>query len=168
MLFRSVDQPPLPIDSVVAMLNFDMVGRMRDDKVIVYGVATARELAALLDSANVGTGLTLRPVGDGFGPSDQSSFYLKNLQVLRFFTDTHLDYHSATDDADKINAAGEARVIALAERVARGIDALPGRLTFVRGAAPVATGTRAGSQAYLGSIPDMGGGDVKGQKLSGA
>ena len=162
-----VDHAPLPIDSVVAMLNFDMVGRLRDDKVIVYGVATARELPALLDSANVGIGLTLRPVGDGFGPSDQSSFYLKNLPVLHFFTDTHLDYHAATDDADKINAAGEARVVALAERVARGIDALPGRLTFVRGAAPVATGTRSGSNAYLGSIPDMAGGDVKGLRLSG-
>jgi hypothetical protein len=67
-----VDHPPVPLDSAVAMVNFDMVGRLRNEKLIVYGVATARELAAIVDSANVAPRLAVSAVGDGFGPSDQS------------------------------------------------------------------------------------------------
>jgi hypothetical protein len=162
-----VEHSPVPLDSVDVMFNFDMVGRLRADKVIVYGVASARELPAVLDSANAHAGLDLRRVGDGFGPSDQSSFVAKNIPVLHFFTDLHDDYHRATDDADKINAAGEARVIALAERVVREIDARDARLTFVRSAAPAPVAARPGSNVYLGSIPDMASGDIKGLKLTG-
>jgi len=162
-----VEHSPVPLDSVDVMLNFDMVGRLRADKVIVYGVASARELSEVLDSANATAGLDLRRVGDGFGPSDQSSFVAKNIPVLHFFTDLHDDYHRATDDAEKINAAGETRVIALAERVVRRIDARDARLTFVRLPAPAPVAARTGSNVYLGSIPDMASGDIKGLKLTG-
>jgi aminopeptidase YwaD len=163
-----VEHSPVPIDSIVTMLNFDMVGRMRGDSVIVYGVATAREMPAVLDSANAGLGLVVRGIGDGFGPSDHSSFYARNLPVLHFFTNIHEDYHRATDDVEKINAAGAARVVSLAERVVRVIDARDGRLTFTRSAAPPAVaGARTGSNVYLGSIPDMAAADTKGLRLSG-
>ena len=163
-----VDHSPLPLDSVVAMLNFDMVGRMRGDSLIVYGVATAREMPAVLDSANARTGLSVRALGDGFGPSDHSSFFARNIPVLHFFTNLHADYHRATDDADKINAPGAARVIDLAQRVVREIDARDARLTFVRSAAPPAvSGARTGSNVYLGSIPDMAAPDTKGLRLTG-
>ena len=162
-----VEHSPVPLDSMVVMINFDMVGRLRADKVIVYGVATAREMAAVLDRANAHTGLDLRRVGDGFGPSDQSSFVARNVPVLHFFTDLHDDYHRASDDADKINAAGEARVIELAERVVRDIDARDTRLSFVKAAAPPPVAARPGSNVYLGSIPDMASGDITGLKLTG-
>ena len=163
-----VDHPPVPLDSVAAMVNFDMVGRLRNDKLIVYGVATARELAALVDSANVAPRLAISAVGDGFGPSDQSSFYTKGIPVLHFFTDLHDDYHRATDDVERINAQGEARVVALAERVVRAIADRPTRLTPVRIAAPAPmAGGREGSNVYLGSIPDMSAGDTPGLRLSG-
>jgi peptidase M28-like protein/PDZ domain-containing protein len=161
-----VDHPPIPLDSVQAMVNFDMVGRLRDDKLIVYGVATATELSGIVAAANVAPAFKINGVGDGFGPSDQSSFYGKNLPVLHFFTDVHDDYHKATDDPDKINIAGEGRVVAFAEGVIRTIADRPGRLTFVRAAAP-ATSSRTTSQAYLGSIPDMGASETSGLKLSG-
>ena len=163
-----VEHSPVPIDSIVAMLNFDMVGRMRGDSLIVFGVETARELPALLDSANARVGLSVRGLGDGFGPSDHSSFYARNIPVLHFFTNQHEDYHRVTDDADKINAAGEARVVTLAERVVRELDARDARLTFVRAAARASiTGSRSGSNVYLGSIPDMSAGDAAGLRLSG-
>jgi hypothetical protein len=163
-----VEHSPVPLDSIVAMLNFDMVGRMRGDSLIVYGVATAREFPALLDSANASVGLHLRGIADGFGPSDHSSFFARNIPVLHFFTNLHDDYHRATDDADKINAAGEARVIALAERIVRDLDGRNARLTFVRAAAPAPmAGARTGSNVYLGSIPDMSAPDVKGLRLTG-
>src|SRR5687767_74601 len=96
---RFVERSPVPIDRVVAMLNFDMVGRLRNHRLIVYGVETATEMRALVDSATTGTGLDVRGVGDGYGPSDHSSFYARGIPVLHFFTDLHEDYHRATDDA---------------------------------------------------------------------
>lgn len=165
-----VEHAPVPVDSMVAMLNYDMVGRLRHDSLIVYGVATARELPAVLDSANHPLRLAIRGIGDGFGPSDHSSFFAKNIPVLHFFTNLHEDYHRASDDAEKVSSAGIAKVVTLAERVVRGIDARDARLTFVRGAAqPQVGGSRAasGPQVYLGSIPDMAAGDVRGLRLTG-
>lgn len=162
-----VEHLPVPRDSVVAMLNFDMIGRLRGDSLIVYGVATASELPAVLDSANAPLRLTLRRVGDGFGPSDHSSFYARDIPVLHFFTNVHDDYHRASDDAAKVNVAGAARVVTLAERVVRAIDAGDRRLTFTRSAAPAPVAARTGSNVYLGSIPDMAGGDATGLRLSG-
>ena len=163
-----VEHSPVPVDSMVAMLNFDMVGRLRNEKLIVYGVATARELTGIVDSANLAPRLAVSAVGDGFGPSDQSSFYTKGVPVLHFFTDLHDDYHRASDDVEKIDAVGEARVVALAERVVRTIGDRPGRLTPVRIAAPApVAGGREGSNVYLGSVPDMSAGDAPGLRLSG-
>ena len=167
-----VDHSPVPADSVAAMLNFDMVGRLRDDKVIVYGTGTAAELPALLDSANAaGPRLAVRPVADGVGPSDHSAFYLKRVPVLHFFTDVHPDYHAATDDVEKVNAPGTARVVALAEGVLRRVADRPDRLAFretpstQRMAGPSADGR---PRPYFGSVPDMAGDDaVKGLRLQG-
>ena len=163
-----VEHAPVALDSIAAMVNFDMVGRLRNDKLIVYGVATAAELPSIVETANVEPRLAISAVGDGFGPSDQSSFYAKGIPVLHFFTDLHDDYHKASDKTRTINAEGEARVVALAERVARAIADRPSRLKAIRVAAPVAAnGSREGSSTYLGSIPDMAAGDSPGLKLSG-
>ncbi len=148
-----VAHSPVPLEHVVAMINFDMVGRLRNDKLIIYGTSTAAELKALVDSANSGLGeasLRVTGIGDGYGPSDQTSFYAKNIPVLHFFTDLHEDYHRATDDADKVNAGGEARVVDLAFHVVRAIADRPSALTFVRIAAPAqSTMSREGSRTYF-------------------
>ncbi|HVE79137.1 MAG TPA: M28 family peptidase, partial [Gemmatimonadaceae bacterium] len=163
-----VEHAPVPLTSIVAMLNFDMIGRLRDDKLIVYGVATAAELPILLNEANASAGLRLSAIGDGFGPSDHSSFYAKQIPVLHFFTDLHDDYHRATDDAERLNAAGEARVVALAERVTRAIADRPARLTYTRAAAAArVTTSRDGLETYLGSVPDMSASDTPGLRLTG-
>jgi hypothetical protein len=166
-----VDHPPVALDSIMTMVNFDMVGRLNSDKLIIYGTATATEFQAILDSANARSAVPFKVSGggDGFGSSDQSSFYAKNIPVLHFFTDLHSDYHRASDDIEKINSGGEARVVDLATRVIQSLDNLPGRLTFVRMAAPsrMATSASSGSQVYLGSVPDMAAGDTPGLKLTG-
>ena len=165
-----VENSPVPLDSVDAMINFDMVGRLTNDRLIVYGVNTAAELPAVVQAANVAPEFDLKAVGDGYGPSDQSSFYAKGIPVLHFFTDLHEDYHRATDDADKIDSIGAARVVAMAERVVRAIADRDARLTPVRVAAPapMTSGSSSqGSNVYLGSIPDMSGGDEPGLRLSG-
>lgn len=166
-----VSHPPVPMERIVAMINFDMVGRPKNDKLIVYGTGTAGELKAMVDSANAsldGGALKVNGIGDGYGPSDQTSFYAKDIPVLHFFTDQHEDYHRATDDVEKINAAGEARVVDLALRVVRDIANRPSHLTFVRLPAPAQRmGGREGSQTYLGSVPDMSATDVIGMRLMG-
>jgi hypothetical protein len=162
------DHPPVPLASVQAMINFDMIGRLRNDKLIVYGVATATEMPAVLAKANTG-GLTINAVGDGFGPSDHASFYAKDLPVLHMFTDLHDQYHRASDVASTIDAAGEVRVVDFAERVVRDLADRPARLTFTK--APTTSTPRAadrtGSGVYLGSIPDMGAADVAGMRITG-
>jgi Zn-dependent M28 family amino/carboxypeptidase len=114
---------PFPMDSVYAMINLDMVGRLRDGKLLALGAETATELRALLDSLNGGPATSngagalnrarrfdLRASGDGWGPSDHASFYAVKRPVVHFFTDLHDDYHRATDDWDKINVVGIVQV----------------------------------------------------------
>jgi hypothetical protein len=165
-----VDNPPVPLDSVLAMLNFDMVGRLKDDKLFVYGTGSASELPSLVDSANlrIMPGLSIQGGGDGFGSSDHSSFYAKNIPVLHFFTDSHEDYHRATDDVEKINAGGEARVVDLALRMIQLLDNRSSSLAFLRSTrpSPMRAGVN-GSQVYLGSVPDMSAGKVPGLRLTG-
>jgi hypothetical protein len=162
-----VEHSPVPLESIDAMLNFDMVGRMRDNKLIVYGVSTATELSAIVDSANVAPGISVAARGDGYGPSDQSSFYAEGIPVLYFFTDLHEDYHRATDVASKIDVADEARIVNFAERIARAIADRPARLTYVRSAPPPQMTQGDGNGAWFGSIPDMSATDIVGVRLMG-
>jgi predicted metalloprotease with PDZ domain len=150
------------------MINFDMVGRLRDRKLIVYGLGTAPELPALVDSANSAAHLDLRKIDDGYGPSDHSSFYAKGIPVLHMFTDTHMDYHRASDDVEKLNIAGMGRIVTFATRVARAIADRQGRLTLVRQEKPVIHVRASNTEsAYFGSVPDMSAVDVKGVRFAG-
>jgi hypothetical protein len=163
-----VSHSPVPLEKVRAMLNFDMVGRMENNRLIVYGVATATELNDIVAKANRTSPLEITATGDGFGASDHASFYARDLPVLHFFTNVHDDYHKATDDADKVNTAGMGRVVALAERITRDIADRAQPLTFVKTAASApTTSTRENTSAYLGSIPDMGATEVSGVRLTG-
>jgi hypothetical protein len=165
-----VKAPAVPNDSIVAMLNFDMVGRLRDDKLIVYGVETATEWRPLLDSLNATAGFRMTAQGDGYGPSDHTSFTVARRPVLHFFTGTHEDYHRTTDDWQKINLEGIERVALFASNLVWSVGNRGAGLTFVDlpPPAPPAGGTRSGGYgAYLGSIPDMSE-NPGGVRLSGA
>ena len=149
-----------PIDSVYAMLNMDMVGRLREDKLIVTGAATATEFVPLLDSVNAlqPARFDLHASGDGWGPSDHASFFAAKRPVLQFFTDLHEDYHRTTDRWQKINAAGLARVAAYVTDVAWALANRPApKLAFVDAAPPKMAMGGSGYGAYLGTIPDMTG-----------
>jgi hypothetical protein len=153
-----VKQPIYPLSTTLAMINLDMVGRLRQKRLIVYGAQTAKEFPALLDSLNWYAGLDLKAQGDGYGPSDQSSFYAAGKPVLHFFTDLHEDYHRTTDDWQKINVEGLDQVASFVTGVVTALGNRPGPLTPVT-AAPrmpsVGTSTNSGYGAYLGTVPDM-------------
>ncbi|HSR93142.1 MAG TPA: M28 family peptidase, partial [Gemmatimonadales bacterium] len=153
-----VRNPAFPLASVYAMINLDMVGRLRDDHLIIYGSATASEFQGLIDSLNTQSGFVITSRGDGYGPSDQSSFYGAGRPVLHIFTDLHEDYHRTTDDWDKINADGLAKVADFTTELVRALASRPGPLNFVSKTAPTDSGpppVTPGYGAYLGTVPDM-------------
>lgn len=154
-----VKHPLFPLDRTVAMLNFDMVGRLRNDKLIVYGAATALEWPRLLDSLNGKYHFDLHASGDGYGPSDHAAFYAEHRPVLHFFTDLHPDYHRPTDDAPLVSMDGIAKIAAYAGDVLTVVGDRPGPLSFVDVPPPAApapgTVVTPGYGAYFGSIPDM-------------
>ena len=156
-----VQEPIYPLATTVAMINLDMVGRLRQGRLIVYGSQTAKEFPALLDSLNWYAGFDLKAQGDGYGPSDQSPFYAAGRPVLHLFTDLHEDYHRTTDDWQKINLDGFKRVTDFAVGVVTALANRPGPLTFVASAtarrrrAPARRSGTPGYGAYLGTVPDM-------------
>jgi acetylornithine deacetylase/succinyl-diaminopimelate desuccinylase-like protein len=152
-----VKQPVYPLSTTYAMVNMDMVGRLRNDRLLVYGSETARELPALLDSLNGSAHFDLKTTGDGWGRSDQSSFYAAGKPVLHLFTDLHEDYHRTTDDWEKINADGLARVADFTANIVRALANRREPLTFVNTPPPQsAAGTsQSGYGTYLGTVPDM-------------
>jgi hypothetical protein len=149
-----VKNPSRANDSTYAMLNFYMVGRLKDNKLITGGTGSATELPQLLDSVNTGYGLTLSPMEDPWGSSDHSSFYGAGIPVIHFLTDTHEDYHRTTDDWDKINIEGIERISMYAADLAWSFATRTSTLTYVDVPQPVRA-TTGGSGAWLGTIPDM-------------
>src|SRR6185369_7399048 len=145
-----VNHPLFPLDKTIAMINMDMIGRMRDSKLSIGGVGTAKEWRQLIGS---GDPLALTLNEDGYGPSDHSSFYVKQIPVLFFWTGTHNDYHKPSDTFDKINYDDEARIIEMVARVVNQVDAAEKRVTYTTAKSDPAPRT-GGFRVYLGTIPN--------------
>ncbi len=152
-------RPPagLAVKDLIAMLNMDMVGRLRDNRLTVLGAETAEEWKQMVPPAcrRELVGCTLS--GDGYGPSDHSPFYAAGVPVLHFFTGAHEDYHKPSDTADKINAAGGERVALLVADLAREVADHPARLAYKSAPAPAPQGDARSYGASLGTIPDYAG-----------
>ncbi|MEM9455914.1 MAG: M28 family peptidase [Myxococcota bacterium] len=148
---------------MVAMLNFDMVGRLGAEQgLVVAGMGTSSIWPDLVDKARGDQ--EVRASDDGYGASDQTSFYEDGLPVLHFFTGTHSDYHKPSDDIDKINFAGATRIASIATRVVHTLsteDIAPDFIKVERKAP-----TRGGFRVSLGTIPDYGA-KVDGVRLTG-
>jgi hypothetical protein len=110
---RYVQDPVVPLDKTIAMLNLDMVGRMNNDRVTIYGTGTAAEWPALIDRASTAQTLTIARRPGGYGPSDHASFFEHGIPVLHFFTGFHPQYHRPSDDSDLLNVAGMRRIAAM-------------------------------------------------------
>jgi len=181
------EAPAVPLGRTIAMINMDMIGRMRDRKLSIGGIGTAQEWRELVRQANTAQSMTVaansgspapkgvpivvsangRPImtvdpngtfeltltEDGYGPSDHSSFYTKQIPVLFFFTGAHNDYHKPSDTFDKINYTDEARILSLVARIVRDVDGAPKRLSFTT-AKSDATPRTGGFRVYLGTIPN--------------
>lgn len=188
-----VNHPFVPLANTIAMINMDMIGRMKNKTLTIGGIGTAEEWRLLVENANLLQGITVTssagsqnssaagagvPIvvaangqavvtsdpakqfnltlnSDGYGPSDHSSFYLKQIPVLFFWTGTHEDYHKPSDTADKINYEDEARILGVIARIVRDVDSSEKRPTYTV-AKTEATGRSTGFRVYLGTIPNYG------------
>ncbi|HEY3025515.1 MAG TPA: M20/M25/M40 family metallo-hydrolase [Pyrinomonadaceae bacterium] len=190
-----VNHPILPLARTVAMVNMDMIGRLKNNNLIVGGVGTAQEWRSAIEAGNLMQGVTItagtpsrettdsrrgsqggvplvvsangRTIvssdatknfvltlnEDGYGPSDHSQFYAKQVPVLFFWTGTHDDYHKPTDTADKINYEGEAQILKFVEHIIQGADQSDKRPTFAV-AKSESTGRAMDFRVYLGTIPN--------------
>lgn len=153
--------------NIVAMLNMDMIGRLSDNKLIIYGTGTSSVWNPLVDSINNSFNFNVTKIPDGFGPSDHASFYAKNIPVLHFFTGTHKDYHSPTDDYDKINSEGQAEVLNMVYDIAMTLDEMENKPDFIKVIADDNEKKSMGSvRVYVGTIPDYSSTE-EGMKLAG-
>ncbi len=191
-----VNHPIVPLGQTVAMINMDMIGRMKERKLMIGGVGTsqgwrdmiaATNLAGSMNVTAAGSGVRTQSGGvnaqtkgvpvvvaangqaivnfdptrqfeltlneDGYGPSDHSSFYAKQVPVLFFFTGTHDDYHKPSDTAEKINYEDEARILSFVGGIIRSIDAGASRPVYTT-AKSESQGRSMGFRVYLGTIPN--------------
>ncbi len=147
--------PPFPMPSVAAMINLDMVGRLRGDSLVALGSDTAPQWKQEIAKAATGPGITVSSHGDGYGPSDQTSFYAAGVPVLHLFTGAHEAYHTPDDKPNTINAEGMARIIEFTRNLAADLARGETRPTYARATtAPLMEGDSRGYGAYLGTVPD--------------
>jgi hypothetical protein len=161
------EKPPVPIGKIAAYLNFDMVGRLRDNKLTLQGVGSSKVWRKLIEKRNVAAGFNLTLQDDPYLPTDTTSFYPKKVPVLNFFTGAHEDYHRPTDTADKLDYAGLERIAKFAEKIALDLATAPERPDLARvERSDTGGGSRETLRAYLGTIPDYTT-EIKGVKISG-
>ncbi len=161
-----VEHPPVTLTQIVAYLNFDMVGRLRDNKLILQGVGSSPVWRRMIEKRNVSAGFNLVLQDDPYQPTDVTSFYPKGIPVLSFFTGSHDDYHRPTDDADKLDYPGLERITRFARSVALDLARTKDRVEFAKVERQGTGGNRDNLRVYLGTIPDYAS-EVPGVKLSG-
>ncbi|MGH9603654.1 MAG: M20/M25/M40 family metallo-hydrolase, partial [Terriglobales bacterium] len=151
-----VAHSPVPVARMVAMINLDMVGRLRDDKLAALGAESAAEWKNLLERAARGQALQVAARGDGYGPSDQTSFFAAGVPVVHFFTGTHEAYHTPDDKAETINLEGAARITRLVTALSSELASRDAKPVYARAtSAPPMGGDSRGYGAYLGTVPDF-------------
>ena len=155
-----VKNPTRPLDKAVAMLNMDMIGRIKDDKVYIGGVGTGTTFRKILEEAKGKSRLKFDYSEGGYASSDHTSFVSQKIPVLFFFSGLHADYHKPSDTWEKINPDAAARLLNVVATTIEAIASAPDRPGFVNvvEANPHAGGVPGGGGGYgpyFGSIPDF-------------
>ncbi|MDX2000436.1 MAG: M20/M25/M40 family metallo-hydrolase [Thermoanaerobaculia bacterium] len=142
---------------VFAMVNMDMVGKLRGQKLSILGADSAAEWRAIVEPLCSAAKLDCHLGGDGFGPSDQTPFYAAGIPVLHAFTGTHFDYHKPSDDTAGINATGGVAVAGLVAAVTTELAGRASALTYQSVPSPAPRGDLRSYGASLGTVPDYAG-----------
>ncbi|MFQ5677337.1 MAG: M28 family peptidase, partial [bacterium] len=162
------EHPSFPIDKTIAYLNFDMVGRLRKNKLILQGLGSSTVWTKLLEKRNVVAGFSLTLQEDPYLPTDATSFYTKGIPILAFFTGSHDDYNRPTDDPRTLNYGGMERIGKFAQAIVVDLLSAEHRPDYVKvERSKSQTGDRETLRAYMGTIPDYVSEGTGGVKLSG-
>jgi hypothetical protein len=156
-----VKEPTLPLNRAVAMINMDMIGRIKDEKVFIGGTGTGATFKELLDEEKPKFPFHFEYSASGYSASDHTSFVGKQIPVLFFFSGLHSDYHKPSDTWDKINAPDAAKLLDFIDDIAMKVDSEKERVAFVtvkedQPTGQAASGGGGGYGPYFGSIPDFG------------
>ncbi len=161
------NQPPMPLNQINAYLNFDMVGRLRENRLTLQGIGSSEDWKPLIEKRNIVSGFSLVLQEDPYLPTDTTAFYPKGIPVVSFFTGSHEEYHRPGDDPDTLNWKGLFRISQFASELTRSLvtdDAATLRYTKV---APMQNGGQRDTlRVYLGTIPDYTS-EIEGVKLTG-
>jgi hypothetical protein len=150
------NHPTFPLANSKAMINLDMVGRLGQGPLIVYGIGTANEWKQLVSDATAKERVAVTLQDDGYGASDHTSFYLKDIPVLHLFTNVHGDYHNPGDDWQKIDAPGMNKIASIVTTLTAQAANKSTVITLRKGAGkPPAPAGGGGYGAYLGTVPDF-------------
>jgi len=149
-----VEHPIYPLSETVAMLNLDMVGRMSDEKLTVFGVSSSSVWKPWLDEIEEQTELNFFREPKAFGPSDHAPFYEKKVPVMHLFTGLHEDYHRPTDDIDEINIDGISRTVDVLEGLTLRLAEADARPDYIENKAWIQVGNHAGGRPFAGISPD--------------
>ena len=149
-----VERPPVPAGDIAAYMNFDMVGRLRENTVTVQAVGSSSIWTGLVEELNEPVGLDLSFVSDPYLPTDVQSLNAAEVPSLNFFTGSHEEYHRPSDDADTINYEGITSIVDLASAVAANLALRPEPPDFVRVEREDQQGGAAMMRIYTGTIPD--------------
>lgn len=160
-----VEHPTVPLKREVAMLNMDMIGALRDEKLTVFGVGTGAGFKDLVLVEAKRDGLTIEADEAGIGPSDHTSFYTRGIPVLHFFTGSHDRYHRPDDDVEFINAEGGAQVVQLIYDVACELADAPERPEYHE--VKQKQESRGGLKVRMGIMPSYADDDEPGMKITG-
>ncbi len=160
-----IEHPVIPLDSILAYLNFDMIGRMKDSTLYLIGIKTAREFQGIVDSLKGLYALKIKSSDSGFGASDQNAFYSSRVPVLHFFTGAHSDYHTPLDDPEKLNYMGEETVLKFARDLILTLDGF-GSLRYIKLEMPSGP-SRTRLKVSLGVIPDYASSGGEGLRIFG-
>jgi Zn-dependent M28 family amino/carboxypeptidase len=161
-----VNAPPMPVTQIAAYLNFDMVGRMQDNKLAVQATGSSSTWASLIERANVAAGFNLMLMPDPYLPTDVATFNQASVPSLNFTTGGHLDYHKPSDTADKINYGDLDRIAEFATTIATRLMESEQAPQFVKVEQSSQTINRTGVRVFTGTVPDYAS-DAKGLLLGG-
>jgi len=161
-------QPLFPLDKTTTMVNMDMVGRLREDKLILYGAGTAKGFPELVDELNKKHQFKIikhTSIADNFSSSDHEAFYRQGIPVFHFFTDTHPQYHRPSDKVETLNVPGMSKITDYVEELTALMATAPTRPEYVK-VARSATPTPRIAGPRLGIMPTYGD-DKEGVLLGG-
>ena len=161
-----VGSSPVPVDQIAAYVNFDMVGRMRDNRLTVQALGSSSIWPTLVEEVNAPFGFDLQRVSDPYLPTDVMSLNLAGVPSLALFTGSHEDYHRPTDDADLVNYPDLERIARFGAAVAARLASEPAPPDFVKVEQTAQQGGQMAIRIYTGTIPDYGA-EVNGLLLSG-